>query len=351
MSMMAEAGVHHLRTANRSQVGSIVRNATSITAIVLEDGTSLEARVYIDGTYEGDLMARSGASYTWGRESRDRYNESFAGRRDPYARMDWAPVSPYADDGSLLWPLVTEELAAPAGAGDDKVQGYNFRLCVTDNTSNAVPFPKPQGYNRSDWRLLFKYASVAQEKGPTLASYLNNFGKLPGEKYDLNNGGLLSTDCTGCSWGYVCAGVPAVAPPVELRSWARSLSSGPGVSLRSCAGPCQCPSPKTLVVDVFQDLPTAHMRRPTLGIPTQRMRIDVRCTVDMSRTSRAICGPWRTMKRSHCPCARHLAGVGNRRTRVSPMLASMSTELFKCRWNSCSLTGLLHAVQIRPLQG
>ena len=154
-------------------------------------------------------MARSGADFTWGRESRAEFNESYAGRGEPYSRMDWAPISPFAADGTLHGPLVTLPLSAqnaafsaPLGTGDDKVQGYNFRLCVTRNSTNQVPFPKPSSYNRSDWALLFKYALHGQSSGPVLGSYLNNIGPVPGGKFDMNNGGLISTDCAGCSWGY-----------------------------------------------------------------------------------------------------------------------------------------------------
>ena len=92
--------------------------------------------------------------------------------------------------------------SAPLGTGDDKVQGYNFRLCVTQDKDNKVPFPKPSAYNRSDWDLLFKYALEGPSAGPELGSFLNNIGPVPGGKFDMNNGGLFSTDCAGCSWGY-----------------------------------------------------------------------------------------------------------------------------------------------------
>lgn len=118
-------------------------------------------------------------------------------------------MSPYAADGTLHGPLVTLPLSAqdpyvsaPRGAGDDRVQAYNFRLCVTRERTNRVPFPKPRTYNRSEWALLFKYAAEGQSEGAVLGSYLNNIGPVPGGKFDMNNGGLISTDCAGCSWGY-----------------------------------------------------------------------------------------------------------------------------------------------------
>jgi hypothetical protein len=202
--------IRHVVT-NGSRVASVAVSQRAIHSITLEDGSTHSATVFIDATYEGDLMLRTpGVTSTFGRESRDEYNESYAGRRDPYSKMDWHPVSPYeldavAGEATLLYPLVTEEYAAPLGSADDKVQGYNFRLCVTKNSTNMVPFPKPLNYNRSDWRLLFKYAAMWTKNGTVpdvLAHYLNSFGPVPNGKFDMNNGALFSTDCTGCQWGY-----------------------------------------------------------------------------------------------------------------------------------------------------
>ena len=226
LEMLREEATHltHLVT-NGARVVSIAMTTSSpptIRSITLEDGSTHFATVFIDATYQGDVMTRTpGVETTFGRESRIKYNESYAGRRDPYGYMDWAPVSPYKlvnGQAQLMYPLVTNEYAAPLGDSDDKVQDYNFRLCVTKMTqvnqtsqqkspapAAAIPFPKPPQYNRSDWELLFKYANVNTKNGTIpdkLSHYLNSFGTLPNGKYDLNNGGLISTDCTGCQWSY-----------------------------------------------------------------------------------------------------------------------------------------------------
>eukprot|EP01047_Picozoa_sp_COSAG01_P125361 COSAG01_NODE_54402_length_332_cov_0.802575_1_plen_105_part_10 len=86
------------------------------------------------------------------------------------------------------------------------VQAYNFRLCTTQNKSNMVPWPRPPRYNRSDWALLLKYAQMPVNQGKTVPSQGglggNNHGVVPNGKHDMNNGGLISTDCVGCSWLY-----------------------------------------------------------------------------------------------------------------------------------------------------
>eukprot|EP00040_Diaphanoeca_grandis_P034950 m.218484 g.218484 ORF g.218484 m.218484 type:complete len:712 (-) comp33268_c0_seq2:49-2184(-) len=196
----------HVTVVRHGRVVSVAKVESRISSITLEDGAvigDVEA-VFVDASYEGDLMARAGVSYTFGREANTTYNETYAGRRQPFGiTMDIAHMNPLTSDGQLphYHPLLTELYAAPLGSADNKVQGYNFRLCVTQNVSNSVPFPKPAVYNRSDWELLFQLA--ASPTGQTLDRFLNNFGHpLPNGKHDLNNGGIISTDCTGCSWEY-----------------------------------------------------------------------------------------------------------------------------------------------------
>ena len=233
LDMIREEAPHLIhKSTNGSRIISVamvqqIKTLTSssskppkISSITLEDGSTHFASVFIDATYEGDLMRHTpGVESTFGREAKTKYNETYAGRRDPYGYMDWAPVSPYKlvnGEAKLLYPLVTDEYATLLGEGDNKVQNYNFRLCVTKkvNTSididmhnhvEAIPFPKPSNYNRSDWELLLKYANVNTKNGTVpdqLSHYLNSFGTLPNNKFDMNNGGLISTDCTGCQWSY-----------------------------------------------------------------------------------------------------------------------------------------------------
>lgn len=162
-------------------------------------GTVYTAGVFIDGTYEGDLLYAAGASMTYGREPNTTYGESYAGRREPYSAMDYAAVSPFDPDTGALMPLATDAYAAALGSGDDKVMDYNFRLCVTKDAANKLPWTQPPNYNASYWSLLRAYAKVAP---PVLGSYLNNIQPVPNGKYDMNNGGLISTDAAGLSWGW-----------------------------------------------------------------------------------------------------------------------------------------------------
>jgi len=156
------------------QVTEVEKNGSEIESITLEyggegaGGTALEvsAEEFIDASYEGDLMARAGVSYTVGRESNEKYNETlngvqpswFTGSYDEMERRDvWSEgVSPYVEPGnpsSGLLPEIHGEGLAPTGTGDDKVQAYNFRMCLCQG-EDRLPIPKPSDYNPQRYKLL-----------------------------------------------------------------------------------------------------------------------------------------------------------------------------------------------------
>lgn len=195
-------------------------NMTQVTDAEAQETYS--ATIFIDGTYEGDLLALAGATMAVGREANTTYGESFGGRREPFSAMDWAPVNPYDNvTGALLPFLTTDAYAAPLGSGDDKVQAYDFRLCVT-KAADRIPWSKPASYNASHYALLLKYASSTAP--PTLSAYLNNIQPLPNGKYDMNNGGLLSTDLPGpVSWAWPTA---SLAARVDLTSALQDYQMG-----------------------------------------------------------------------------------------------------------------------------
>jgi hypothetical protein len=157
------------------------------------------ADVFIDATYEGDLMAKVGVAYTVGREGRTQYNESLAGVQE-YSKFHQFPVkvSPFDQSGKLL-PLVQTGPAGKPGQGDKKVQAYNFRLCLTQKPDLRLPFPKPGSYDPKRYELLARYL----EKRPDVKfGQLCNPVKLPNGKTDTNNNGPISTDHIGANWDY-----------------------------------------------------------------------------------------------------------------------------------------------------
>ncbi len=173
--MLAEAGV---RVLTRQALQTATKHGARLTSVVTEGG-EFEAKVFIDGTYEGDLMAAAGVGWTIGREGREAFGESLAGKQYPKAKM---PVSGLAADGKPL-PLVTTSDAGPQAGGDRNVMVYSFRLCVTKDPANRVPFPEPAHYEPGQFEVVRRY--LAQEKRPVLPWDLY---PLPGNKFDANNG-------------------------------------------------------------------------------------------------------------------------------------------------------------------
>jgi hypothetical protein len=175
LEMLAQAGV---RVLTRQVLKSVTKDATRLTSLHTEDG-EFGAKVFIDCTYEGDLMAASGVGWTIGREGRQEFDESLAGKQYPKPKM---PVTGLDADGKPL-PLVTTTDAGPEAFGDRNVMVYSFRLCVTKDAANRVPFPPPAHYDPARFEVVRRY--LTQEKRPVLPWDLY---PLPGNKFDANNG-------------------------------------------------------------------------------------------------------------------------------------------------------------------
>ena len=190
-AMLAEAGVAVVRAA---PLVSVERTGAQLSAVRLVDGRTFAGAAFVDGTYDGDLVRAAGVSRTWGRESAAQYGESWAGRKDPFeGPFDFRPIFPLDAQGALL-PLLTTRLSAPRGSGDALVQGYNYRLCATTNASNLLPFPPPAAYDAATWELGRRLAAVT---APTFEKWVGLSPAAGGDKHDMNNGCLISTDATG----------------------------------------------------------------------------------------------------------------------------------------------------------
>jgi len=202
--MLRDAGVTcHFGERLREHHGVDLRGKR-ILAITTQSGRRWTAQVFADCSYEGDLMAQAKIHYTWGREPISQYNESLAGVRvdTPKHQFTW-PLSAY-DAHHRLLPEIDPGPMGAAGSGDKKVQSYNFRLILTTDRANQVPFTRPEGYNRADFALLERYLrEFAQHKGrPPVAGDVTNPVAIPNHKADFNNNGPVSTDFIGHSWKY-----------------------------------------------------------------------------------------------------------------------------------------------------
>lgn len=171
-----------------------------IIQIKMEDGNVYTAPMFIDASYEGDLLARAGVSYHVGRESGTVYKEILNGIHFGHPKHNFTTwVDPYVIEGKIdsgLLPGITDALPGVQGQGDDSVQAYNFRICLSSNPDNQLPFPEPPNYNRDEFALLARYI----RSGVWDALKLNKV--MPAGKSDLNNWGGISTDYIGRNYAW-----------------------------------------------------------------------------------------------------------------------------------------------------
>lgn len=187
--MLQEAKV---KVLTKRDLRSVQKDGTRITKLVTSDGT-FSAKVFIDATYEGDLMAAAGVSWTIGREGKAEFSESLAGKRYTKKKMD---IDGFDDNGKPL-PFITTTDAGPEDDGDSNVMVYSFRLCLTEDPENRVPFPQPANYDPARFELVRRYVKAGGRVG--WDSY-----PLPGDKFDGNNsiGGQFSLGLVGACNGW-----------------------------------------------------------------------------------------------------------------------------------------------------
>ena len=164
-----------------------------ITRLWTENGIEISARMFMDCTYEGDLMAAAQVSFTVGREPNSLYGETLNGAQVHDTHQFELPVYGYRQEGdasSGLLPGIEPE-EPMTGAGDKRVQAYNFRLCLCKNPANQLPITEPPGYDRSRYELLARYLRAGH------VPQFTKFDALVNDKVDLNNHGAFSTDYIG----------------------------------------------------------------------------------------------------------------------------------------------------------
>lgn len=199
--MIRQAKVPVLYGQRLDMKEDVRKEGSRITAIITESGRLFTAKMFIDATYEGDLMALAGVSYTVGRESNTTYNETLNGVQTENARYHQfeKPVDPYlepGDEASGLLPGIHSGGPGKEGQGDRRVQAYNYRMCLTDVPENRIPFPKPKNYNELRYELLLRYYEAGYDKLPWLPNM------MPNRKTDTNNRHGFSTDNIGANYDY-----------------------------------------------------------------------------------------------------------------------------------------------------
>ena len=176
-----------------------------IQSITMLSGRTYRGQVVLDATYEGDLMAAAGVSYHVGREAIDTYDEKWNGvqtgvlhHRHHFGVLD-RPIDPYVvpgDPASGLLARISPDPPGEYGAADDKVQAYCFRMCLTDEPRNRVPFARPEGYDPRQYELLLRIFAAGWRET------FDKFDPIPNRKTDTNNHGPFSTDNIGYNHDY-----------------------------------------------------------------------------------------------------------------------------------------------------
>lgn len=197
-----EAGVTIVRNQplDRSKRG-VEMAGGRIAAFRSKSGQRFEGKVFIDATYEGDLMAGAGVRFTVGREANATYGETLNGvqLRNTTNHQFTRDVDPYrvpGDPRSGLVPRVSAERPAPDGTADGKIQAYTYRMCLTDVPANRVPFARPGGYDASQYTLLKRYMDAGHR------NFFQKFDRIPNGKTDTNNFGAFSFDNIGMNYRY-----------------------------------------------------------------------------------------------------------------------------------------------------
>jgi len=191
----------------------VEKNAGKIVSITMESGEVYKGKIFIDATYEGDLMATAGVSYTVGREANDTYGENLNGVQANDTSITLTGVvsangrhhnyvdgvDPYVikgDKSSGLLPYINPNGPGEPGSANKMVQAYCFRMCLTDHPENRIPFAKPDGYKELNYELLLRNYESGYNRIPWIHS------KMPNRKSDSNNRDGFSTDFIGQNYEY-----------------------------------------------------------------------------------------------------------------------------------------------------
>lgn len=186
------------------------KNGARLKDITLENSQNastklhktVTAKVFIDCSYEGDLMAKAGISYTIGREGNEMYGETYNGVQIAVNHQFGANIDPYKTKGDpasgLLWGIMPGKMGRQ-GAGDNHIQAYNYRITLTDDPENRIEITKPDNYNPEMYELMLRMHEGYEWND------LNDvfaWDKMPNRKTDINNRNGFSTDMIGANWEY-----------------------------------------------------------------------------------------------------------------------------------------------------
>ncbi|HWV68570.1 FAD-dependent oxidoreductase [Chitinophaga sp.] len=180
----------------------LIKKDGNITTFTTLSGKTFAGKMFIDATYEGDLMAAAGVSYHVGREANSVYGEQWNGiqvgvlHHGHHFKTNISPYKIAGDSSSGLLPLVSGDDPGKKGDGDKRIQAYCFRLCLTNDPRNRVPFERPNNYDSTQYELLVRVFNSGWRET------FNKFDPIPNHKTDVNNHGPFSMDNIGMNYDY-----------------------------------------------------------------------------------------------------------------------------------------------------
>lgn len=182
-----------------NRLASVTKADGKIQSITFTNGNTIEGKIFIDATYEGDLMAAAKVPYHTGREGVDDFGESLAGVRAKTPSHNFGVnVNPLDESGNMLPQMTNKEMGKP-GSADKRIQAYNFRLCMSSDPNNSIPVTKPENYDPARYELL---ARMLEQQPDIKLSDLMIISGMPNKKTDINNKGGFSTDHIGANYDY-----------------------------------------------------------------------------------------------------------------------------------------------------
>lgn len=199
---VAENKIDVFRNEWLERIQGLKMKGGKILSFTTLNGNQFRGKIFIDATYEGDLMAASGVGYAVGREASFMYQEKWAGvvknvfHHGHYFKSKIDPYRIQGDPSSGLLPRISAMNPGVNGEADRRIQAYCYRMCLSNHPDNRIPFPKPDGYDPHQYELLVRVFKSGWRE------LFDKFDPIPNRKTDTNNHGPFSTDNIGMNYAY-----------------------------------------------------------------------------------------------------------------------------------------------------
>jgi len=200
--MIKQAGIRVFRDEWLNRETGVEKKNGVISSVKTLSGKTFTGKIFIDATYEGDLMASAGVKYSVGREANNVYHETYNGvqkgvyHHDHYFKVNVDPYKVKGNPSSGILPRIFNGVPGENGTGDNKIQAYCYRLCMTKVPENRIPITRPDSYDSTQYELLGRVAELGWNE------FFNKYDPVPNLKTDVNNHGPVGFDNIGMNWDY-----------------------------------------------------------------------------------------------------------------------------------------------------